>query len=87
MSDEKDINQDELNLTSIFKKTLDKHAPMRPMSRKEKRLNEKPWITRGILTSIKTKNRLFKKYYKSNTAVFPKNTITAKFSIFMFLHF
>ena len=38
------------------------------MSRKEKRLNEKPWITRGILTSIKTKNRLFKKYYKSNSS-------------------
>ena len=30
-------------------------------------MNEKPWITRGILTSIKTKNRLFKKYYKSNS--------------------
>ena len=38
------------------------------MSRKEKRLNEKPWITRGILTSIKTKNRLFKKYYNSNSS-------------------
>ena len=38
------------------------------MSRKEKRLNEKPWITRGILTSIKTKNRLFKNYYKSNSS-------------------
>ena len=62
LSDEKDVNQDVLNLTSILKK-IDKHAPMRPMSRKEKRLNEKPWITRGILTSIKTKNRFFKKYY------------------------
>ena len=45
---------------------------MQPMSRKEKRLNEKPWITRGILTSIKTKNRLFKKYYKSNSSDFSK---------------
>ena len=40
---------------------------MRPMSRKEKRLNEKPWITRGILTSIKTKNRLFQKYKSNNS--------------------
>ena len=38
------------------------------MSRKGKRLNKKPWITQGILTSIKTKNRLFKKYYKSNSS-------------------
>ena len=61
LSNKKNVNQDVLNLTSIFRKPLDKHAPMRPMSRKEKRLNEKPWITRSILTSIKTKNRLFKK--------------------------
>ena len=38
---------------------------MRPMSRKEKRLTDKPKITRGILTSIKTKNRLYKKYVKN----------------------
>ena len=38
------------------------------MSRKEKRLNEKPWITRSILTSIKTKSKFFKKYYKSNSS-------------------
>ena len=38
------------------------------MSRKEKRLNENPWITRGILISMKTKNRLFKKDYKSNSS-------------------
>ena len=40
------------------------------MSRKEKRLSEKPWITRGILTSIKTKNRLFKKYFKNDYSDF-----------------
>ena len=28
LSDEKNVNQNVLNLTSIFKKTLDKHAPM-----------------------------------------------------------
>ena len=38
---------------------------MRPMSRKEKRLTDKPWITKGILISIKTKNRLYKKYFKN----------------------
>ena len=48
------------------------------MSRKEKRLNEKPWITRGILTSIKTKNRLFIKYYKSNSSDSSKKTTIQK---------
>ena len=30
---------------------------------KKNRLSDKPWIT-GFLTSIKTKNKLFKKYFK-----------------------
>jgi len=45
---------------------LDKYAPLRRMSRREKRLSEKPWITPGILKSIKTKNKLFRKLFKSN---------------------
>ena len=55
------VNQDVINLTTVFNSVLDRHAPMRPMSRKEKRLTDKPWITKEILTSIKTQNRLYKK--------------------------
>ena len=36
------------------------------MSRNEKRLSKKPWITRGLLKSIRTKNKLFKTCYKSD---------------------
>ena len=32
---------------------------------KEKRLTDKSWITKGVLISIKTKNRLYKKYFKN----------------------
>ena len=53
----------------MFNSVLDKHAPKRLMSRKEKRLSDKPWITRGILKSIKTKNKLFKKYFKSKQGI------------------
>ena len=63
--DKSDVNQDVINLTTVFNSVLDRHAPMRPMSRKEKRLTDKPWITKGILISIKTKNRLYKKYFKN----------------------
>ena len=34
------------------------------MSQREKKLNEKPWITRGIFNFFKTRNRLFKSCYK-----------------------
>ena len=43
----------------IFSITLSKHAPLRKKSRKEKKLNSKPWITKGILISSKTKNKLY----------------------------
>ena len=41
--DKFNVNQD-INLTTVFNSVLDRHAPMRPMSRKEKRLADKPWI-------------------------------------------
>ena len=44
---------------NIFNITLSKHAPLRRKSRKEKKLNSKPWITKGILISSKTKNKLY----------------------------
>ena len=34
--------------------------------KKEQHLSNKPWITLGILNSIKTKNKLFKNHFKSN---------------------
>ena len=36
------------------------------MTRKEIKLNSKPWITKGLLTSIKTKNKLFRSNVKNN---------------------
>ena len=52
----------------IFQKIINKHAPLRKLSRQEKQLQAKPWITRGLLTSIKNKNRMFRKCYKRKDA-------------------
>ena len=46
-----------------------KHAPLRAMSRREKRLSRKPWISNDILQQIKTKNRLFRTHYRSNDPI------------------
>ena len=43
----------------IFNITLSQHALLRRKSRKEKKLNNKPWITKAILISSKTKNKLY----------------------------
>ena len=58
------LNQDAFNLVNMFNSIIDRHAPLRPMSRQENRLSDKFWITRSILTSIKAENTLFKKYFK-----------------------
>ena len=60
------VNEISQNLTSSFEKVLNKHAPLQKLSRKEKRLSEKPWISKGILKSIKTKNKLFRTHYRSS---------------------
>ena len=62
------INNDVCHLITTFETVLNKHVPLRTMTRKERRLSEKPWITKGILISIKRKNKLFRACFKSNNA-------------------
>jgi len=50
----------------IFNDTLDKHAPYRYTSRKEQRSFNKPWLPKGILTSIAKKNTLYRKQLTTN---------------------
>ena len=56
-----------------FSKIVNQHAPFRPQTRKEIKLNAKPWLNNGILKSIQTKNVLFKKCYKKNDPVLIEN--------------
>ena len=64
------------NETSQFKppansntlhKTIDKFAPAKKASRKEKRIYFKPWFSKSILKSITKKNSLFTKLHKNFT--------------------
>ena len=49
----------------IINSILDRYAPVTKRSKKTTKLKEKPWITNGILTSIKIKNKMYKKYCKT----------------------
>ena len=44
---------------------IQKHAPLKPLSKKQRKQRRKPWITNGILKSISIKNKLYKKFLKS----------------------
>ena len=43
---------------------LEKHAPLRKLSKKERKRLQKPWITQGIIKSISKKRSLFEKIKK-----------------------
>ena len=65
-SNSTNVNDDVKNFVATFKEILHRHAPLRPMTRSEKRLSDKPWITKGIFKSIKTRNLLFRSSFRSN---------------------
>ena len=67
-SDQPALTADSLNdlfhlFTSVILRTIDKHAPLKSLPRRKKRLFSKPWITKGILTSIKKRRAMFKSHF------------------------
>ena len=48
---------------------LDKYVPLKIVSKKQLRLEAKPWITRGILKSIKRGDKLLRKYINAKDPV------------------
>ena len=63
----KNVNDTFEEFTTIIKSTIDKHAPLRKLSRKMRKLKQKQWITKGILTSIKNKQKLYLTHYLNGT--------------------
>ena len=49
----------------MFNSVLNKHAPLQKLSRSQKQLNGKPWLSKGILISIKTKHKLLQNMIKT----------------------
>ena len=54
------VNRDNFNkifdqFVNLFAKIINKHAPLQRLSRKQKKLASKPWITKGILISTQKK--------------------------------
>ena len=49
-----------------FLSLLNKHAPYKSLTKREINISQKPWLTKGILTSINIKRKLFKTYKNTN---------------------
>ena len=57
------INAEFVKFYSAITKTIDKHAPLTKLRRKQKRLQRKPWITKGLLILIKQKQKMHKSHF------------------------
>ena len=70
-----DINQSFSNFYTIINNILDIHAPFKKLSKREIKLKSKPWITKGILKSIKIKNKIHKKFLKAKDPIRKENLL------------
>ena len=61
-----DPDTDLNNLMKIIQEVTSIHAPLRRPSRKEMKAKSKPWLTKGLLKSVKTKNKMFQLCYKQH---------------------
>ena len=51
----------------ILNDIVEKHIPLQQLSAKELKQLSKPWITKGLKTSIDMKNKLYRKYLKNRS--------------------
>ena len=64
-----DAEQAYLFFHKKYQAIVNKHAPLQTLTRKQQELERKPWITKGILTSIRVKAKIFKQFKKSQNHV------------------
>lgn len=65
--DENDVNISCANFMDKFISIVDKHAPYKTISKKEFKLNHKPWISSGILKSIQHKQKMYISHFVKGT--------------------
>ena len=65
-SERNDLHDITAKTIDLLKSIANKHAPIRQMSQKKQKLAAKPWITKGIFKSIKTKHAMYKTHFFSN---------------------
>ena len=60
-----DINQSLENFLNISNSLLHKYAPLKQITKKQMKTNSRPWMTKGILTSIRKKHKIHSTFLKA----------------------
>ena len=53
----------------LFIKGINKHAPMKTLTKKEIKIQQKPWISNGILKSISIMNNYYSKFLRTKDSL------------------
>ena len=72
----KDVNFSFSKFFETFNNLLQKHAPIKKLSNKDKKTMKKPWITKGMIKSIEKKNRIYRKCIRTKNATKKGNCTT-----------
>ena len=64
-----DLNEIATKTISTLQLIVDKHVPRKLISQSKQKQFSKPWITNGILKSIKTKQGMYRTHFLSNNPV------------------
>jgi len=59
MPSSEDVNSSLSTLLTSFENVLNKHVPLKTLSKRQERIESKPWLTKGLRRSIRTKNKLY----------------------------
>ena len=55
------------SFNSTISNTINKHIPLIRLTRKQRKIKSKPWLTHGIKVSIRVKNKLLKKFLRTKS--------------------
>ena len=62
-----DLDNSFNNFFLMIETVLDTYVPIKKLNKAELKLKSKSWLTKGIMTSIKKKNIIYKKVIKAKT--------------------
>ena len=79
--DQGDINHSFNNFLNKFNAVLNSHAPLKKANKKEIKVQQKPWITKGILCSIRKRDIIFRQLRKCQGQV-RKNALHIKYKFY-----
>ena len=66
------MNQSLENFFNITNSLLERYAPLKQVTKKDMKTQSKPWITKGILTSIRKKAKIHRKLLEAKDQTMKK---------------